>query len=287
MSDSRNGISLASIFGTALGVLFIGFLFRAFAATSISAIWVGVLASALAMLLAQIAFSNRAMDFSPEFFEKLTMWTALSAAAFVMSSSFYWDEAGYCVLQQNFQTFEVGPQSLEDVFQGKSRSETIVSSEEKKCLLRGSADYASKNEIGALVLSSLAFGPLFLFMLLGLVLRIQEGSPLSRGKDLGKDQPVPSIADHITHMQQSLDGVKLGLNRQQVSRGHIDEFNRCCPTIVSCTPAQLRQLRMMYLEMLEILPACYSQKEIEKGMLGRRKSQLERKLNPIIQAISD
>ena len=211
-----------------------------------------------------------------------TIMSVAIFSIFIFVSAPIWDESGYCSKQTSAEIRNVGPQSLADVFNQKSRSDIYISSGRKECLETGAWKYSSGFQklvtwvSGLLALLGVGFHVLYNgFIYLGNNAdRFSWIFDLSSRKDdkpwEGADYMDATDTRRIKMMSAILDRLKIEF--QKGTRALIGEFERWSPShkVERLSDNHLSELKELYIDLIEFIPSTYTEKEVKKGTLERR-----------------
>ena len=252
----RTGIVTGAL-GSLIAMLIFGLALRLFQMSSVTGFLIGALVAAVFTGIGIFVLSNMGED-EDSFMDNWFSYRAISMFAVVTLSSFYWDEQGFCDVQLEATTVNVGPKSLEDVFKGKNRSETYVEKVSEDCMKAGAWEYTTDFGIFGLVGASLFAIPYLGMLGLGIVSISSERRTLSSSNSSSDKKVVPGIgktgraillqrgsdSDYTFYMRNVDDIIK----RKHLSKGDYDTwFGRAASAYLSefskvrgqCSPAEM------------------------------------------------
>jgi len=242
---AREGIRIGSYVAQGIGVLLAmliaGLLMRLGQISSVKGFMVGALVGSIIFVMGKIALyflDEDSEDEEESFVSSWFSYGALAVFALVSTLSFYWDEPGFCEVQTNAETVNIGPQSIMDILENKNRTRIDIYSVKEDCLKVGAWEYMSTAGATVLVTSALFSVPYLFVLSLGLVGPLLEGRE-QRAAEISRKNPaiVPGIgksgrmillrSGKESDLEFFLKNVKDIVEKQHLSKGdYSDWFGR-------------------------------------------------------------
>ena len=249
--------------GFAIGMMFVGIVFRLFQISSFEGAIIGGLTGGVAYFILEKLFESQDEDPDASGNENLIIYAAMAVFALVSLTSFYWNESGFCAIQTKASIIDVGPTSMEQVFKGQSDSMTLIESEEKNCLERGGWEYMSTFGTIALSVSALVI-VLPLIIMLGLFLFM-----LSK-KDDEELTTTPlrvfTASELITKTEKMIES-----QEYRSKRGELQWIEFPDSQLVKCTEDERQRVLEVYRKILDDLPNVYTKESEAKTLESRIK----------------
>jgi hypothetical protein len=278
MNEQEESGALVAAIGTGLAVFFVGGLMHVLQMTSFYGLWLGIGVGAIAAGMAtKFSWSLTENDS-----DNLSTYGSLTLFLSASSTSWFWDEAGYCAIQTEAERVEFGPQSWQDVFTNTSRYDYLISDVSKRCIETGAYEYTNSYEI-TLMAFSLILGFFFLCYIFIGVMADRESNIEQARQSIPASQR--TTADRIKSMEESVENASRCTQWYGLC-ANIDEMKRMRPPAKDCTDFQLLEIMALGSRMSSEVQRLTDGETKPIASQLKKVAQMEEKLVPIIKEIA-